>query len=105
MKLLLCYSVSVPLGLRLVSNFYSLKVSLNYIRHLCNTQWYISCMCCIFQPAFGAGHPKRWSKKSFSALICKKAKKSKKFAANFGKKHVFLSLHPNAGRLFYSPKN
>ena len=41
----------------------------------------------------------------FQRFLCKKAKKSKKFAAKFCKKHVFLSLHQNAGRLFYSQKN
>ena len=38
-------------------------------------------------------------------FCCKKAEKSKKFAANFCKKQFFLSLHQNAGRLFYSQKN
>ena len=41
----------------------------------------------------------------FQRFLLQKAKKSKKFAANFCKKQVFLSLHQNAGRLFYSQKN
>ena len=40
----------------------------------------------------------------FSIFWAKKLKKSNKFARKFSKKHVFLSLHQNAGRLFYSQK-
>ena len=50
----------------------------------------------------GAAHSKRWSKWSFSAFF---VLKSKKFAAKFCKKHVFLSLHQNTARRFYSQKN
>ena len=40
----------------------------------------------------------------FHFFFAKKLKKSKKYAANFCKKHVFLSLHQNAGPLFCSQK-
>ena len=44
----------------------------------------------------GAGHSKRWLKQSFTAFFmaksCKKAKESKKFAAKFQKKLVFLGI-------------
>ena len=46
-------------------------------------------ICCIFRPAY---------------FVQKSFKKSKKFAAKFCPKHVFLSLHQNAGQLFYSQK-
>ena len=49
----------------------------------------IQSMCCIFRPAF--------------LLVF--SWKSKKFEANFFKKHVFWSLQQNAGGLFYFQKN
>ena len=58
-----------------------------------------------FDQFLGAAHPKSWLKSSFSAKKAEKREKSKKFAAKFIKKHVFLSLHQNAGLLFYSQKN
>ena len=42
-----------------------------------------------FYQRLGAAHSKRLSKQSFSAFFCNKARKSKKFSANFCKKHVF----------------
>ena len=60
--------------------------------------------CCIFRPAFEC-----WALQTLVEIvifsISAKSKKSKKFAANFCKKHIFISLYQNAGRLFYSPKN
>ena len=52
-----------------------------------------------FDQCLGAAHSKRWSKLSFSGFLLQKPKKSKKFAENFSKKQVFLSVHQNAGRL------
>ena len=40
----------------------------------------------------------------FDQRFCAKNLKIKKFAANFCKKQFFLSLHRNAGQLFYSKK-
>ena len=54
--------------------------------------------CCIFRPAFGCCAPKTLVKIcNFNVCYGKKLKKSKKFAAKYSKKHVFLSLHQNAG--------
>ena len=61
--------------------------------------------CCIFQPAIGC-----WALQTlveiviFSVFCAKKLLKSKKVGAKFCKKHVYLSLHKNVGRLFYSQK-
>ena len=38
---------------------------------------------------------------NFQPFFCKKPEKRKKFAANSSKKQGFLSLHQNAGRLFF----
>ena len=57
-----------------------------------------------FNQGLGATHSKRWLKQSFSAFFVLKTKKSKKFAAKFCKKQIFLSLHQNPGRLFDSQK-
>ena len=56
--------------------------------------------CWIFGPAFGCSAPQMLVEIVNQHFFCKKAQKCKKLAANFCKKHVFLSLHPNAGRLF-----
>ena len=62
--------------------------------------------CCIFQLAFGVLRtPNAGRKSHFQHFYSFFLEKSKKFAANFSKKQVFLSLHQNAGRLFYSQKN
>ena len=52
-----------------------------------------------FDQRLGAGYPKPWS---FLAFCAKKLKNTKinKFGAKFSKKG-FLSLHQNAGQLFY----
>ena len=59
-----------------------------------------------FGQLLGAVHFKRLSKSLFLTVFCakklKKMQKSKKFAAIL--KNVFLSLHQNAGQVFYSQK-
>ena len=52
-----------------------------------------------FNQLLGAAHSKSWLKQSFSVFLTTKNLKKAKF---FAKKHVFLSLHLNAGLLFYS---
>ena len=67
----------------------------------CNssTLWLILVVgCCIFQPAL----VEIWILNVFNGKQLKKGEKSKKFAAKFNKKIGFLSLHQNAGRVFYS---
>ena len=58
----------------------------------------------------GAAHSECWSEYVFSKISHKNTKKMKKeerarsLKQNTAK-HVFLSVHPNAGRGFYSQKN
>ena len=51
------------------------------------------------------GTPNTGRNSHFQHCCAEKLKKSKKFAATFCKKHVFLSLHQNAGRLLFIRKN
>ena len=63
-------------------------------------------MCCIFRPKFGCCAPQMLVKiVIFSVFSAKKLKKARNLQQIFAKDMFFLSLHPNAGRLFYSPKN
>ena len=57
-----------------------------------------------FDQRLGARTPFAGWNSHFQHFCCKKTKKSKKFVSNFSKKQVFLSLHQNAGQLFYSQK-
>ena len=72
------------------------------VNQLCDWLLKNAAVCCIFQPAFGCCAPQMLVKKVifsvFTHFFLKKAR-------NFFKKHVFWSLHQNAGRLFYSQKN
>ena len=53
-----------------------------------------------FNQRLGAAHSKRLWKESISTFLLQKTFKK---ARNFSKKQFFLSLDPNAGRVFYSP--
>ena len=57
-----------------------------------------------FDQRLGAAHPEHWSKyvflTSFLMAKSKKRKKSKKFAAKFGKQTGFSSYHQNTGQMF-----
>ena len=77
------------------------KVKGAFFKGKCSNQ----CECYIFQPGFGCCTLQTLVKiVIFSIFSAKKLLKSKKFAANFCKKHVFFSLRQNADRQFYSPK-
>ena len=57
-----------------------------------------------FDQIMGAGHSICKSKYAFSTFDKQKVEKLKKLGQNSAKKNVFLSLHPNASRRFYSQK-
>ena len=61
-------------------------------------------VCCIFRPPFGCCALQTQVKIVIFSVFNGKKLKSKKFAENFAKNMFFLSLHQNAGRLFYSQK-
>ena len=50
-------------------------------------------------------HTPNIGRKSHFQRFWQKAKKARNLQENFAKKHVFLSLHQNTGRLFYSKEN
>ena len=58
-----------------------------------------------FDQLLGAAHPKSWSKSSFSAKKAEKMRKKQEICCKIHQKTRFLSLHQNAGLLFYSQKN
>ena len=64
----------------------------------------ITCLLYILTSVWVVRTPNAGQNSNYQHFLCKKAKKSKKFAAKFCKKQVFLSLHQNAGWLFYSLK-
>ena len=49
-------------------------------------------------------HFKRWSKYAILTFLLAKSKKKQEIYSKILPRHVFLSLHQNAGRLFYSQK-
>ena len=62
-------------------------------------------VCCIFWPVFGCCTPQTLVEIFIFSIFCAKKlkmQKRKKFAAKFSKITWFLSLHQNAGQMFYS---
>ena len=75
--------------------FSLLNLDILYYRDECSSRGivcFIYVTCCIFRPAFGVRS---------TPNAGKNLKKARNLKQNFAKKHVFLSLHQNAGRLHY----
>ena len=77
-------------------------LSLNVMLGVSKTN--ICCICCIFRPAFGCCALQTLVKIVIFSVFYAKNLKKQEICSKFLKKQFFLSLHQNAGRLFYSKK-